>query len=219
MWFPELLRRARLLLAPVAQPSRQGKDRAGEQERAIYALQQLGGTVFVAGHLPGQPVVRVDLRDRHLFEPELAHLQALPELQTLDLSGTPVSPAGMAHLSRLTRLQELHVCTTDAGLLPLKGLTGLRKLYLEGPKWTDAERAAVELMEAHFGMLPEVLRRAGGVTDLAHLDLSRWEITDAGLAQLKGLRTLEELGLRRTAVTDAGIDDLRKALPILRINR
>ena len=39
------------------------------------------------------------------------------------------------------------------------------------------------------------------------------EITDAGLAGLKGLTNLGSLNLENTQVTDAGVAELRKALP------
>jgi hypothetical protein len=45
------------------------------------------------------------------------------------------------------------------------------------------------------------------------LDLSETKITDAGLAQLKGLNELETLCLNNTRVTDAGKEELSKALP------
>ena len=44
-------------------------------------------------------------------------------------------------------------------------------------------------------------------------------VTDAGLAQLKGLPKLERLNLRGTKVTDAGARELGKALPKLGMTR
>ena len=43
-------------------------------------------------------------------------------------------------------------------------------------------------------------------------------VTDAGLAELKGLNQLESLELYCTGVTRAGVEDLRKALPTVKIS-
>ncbi len=45
------------------------------------------------------------------------------------------------------------------------------------------------------------------------VDLSRTEITDAGLVHLKGLTKLEFLGLSYTQVTEEGVKKLQQTLP------
>jgi hypothetical protein len=55
------------------------------------------------------------------------------------------------------------------------------------------------------------------LTGLEVLDLSHTQVTDAGLAQLKGLKKLNSLYLRKTRVTDAGVKQLTGALPGLRV--
>ena len=52
-----------------------------------------------------------------------------------------------------------------------------------------------------------------GRADLRQLDLESTQITDAGLAHLKGLTGLRQLNLEGTKITDAGLADLKKALP------
>ena len=49
--------------------------------------------------------------------------------------------------------------------------------------------------------------------EINYVDLSRTEVTDAGLAHLQGLTSLQVLYLDSTQVTDAGLAELRKALP------
>ena len=66
---------------------------------------------------------------------------------------------------------------------------------------TPADVAALEKLGARI------------VTQVTSVDLSRTEVTDAGLAHLKGMTGLEGLGLRGTQVTDAGVEKLQAALP------
>ena len=42
-----------------------------------------------------------------------------------------------------------------------------------------------------------------------HLSLSNWQLTDAGLVHLKGMRNLQQLDLMSTKVTDAGLIHLK----------
>jgi internalin A len=70
-----------------------------------------------------------------MSDAELAPLQALNNLSFLDLSGTPVTDAALAHVLGLTKtkLQYLNLSGTrvsDAGLVHLKGLTKLSHLQL-----------------------------------------------------------------------------------------
>lgn len=45
------------------------------------------------------------------------------------------------------------------------------------------------------------------------------QVTDAGLAHLRGLTKLQSLGLSRAQVTDAGVNELRNAVPRVRVLR
>ena len=64
---------------------------------------------------------------------------------------------------------------------------------------------------------PAAAESAAG--ELHHLTLNRTQLTDSGLAHLKGLSGLQELGLAGTKVTDAGIADFGAALPKCKIHR
>ena len=61
----------------------------------------------------------------------------MTNLQSLNLTYTKVTDAGLAHLKGLTRLQSLQfeaTQVTDAGLKHLKGLTQLQSLDLAEPR-------------------------------------------------------------------------------------
>ncbi len=67
-------------------------------------------------------------------------LEGLSECQDLDLRGTLVTDAGLAHLKEAKKLQSVYLSAriTDAGMSHLIGLTGLRRLSLVGTKVSDA---------------------------------------------------------------------------------
>jgi len=92
--------------------------------------------------------------------------------------------------------------TTDAGLVHLKGLTQLRRLYLGDNDVSDAG-----------------LVHLRGLTSLKLLNLRGTLVTDAGLAHLRGLPQLQYLDLSDTQVTAAGLAQLQQALPNCEIVR
>jgi hypothetical protein len=57
------------------------------------------------------------------------------------------------------------------------------------------------------------------LTSLQELRLENTQVTDAGLAHLKGLTSLVALSLSNTQVTDAGVADIQRAIPGLTIVR
>ena len=70
-------------------------------------------------------------------------------MQTLNLRGCEkIADAGLAHLKRLTNLQNLDLMgtqITDAGLVHLKGMTNLQDLNLYGcPNITDSGVAELQ---------------------------------------------------------------------------
>lgn len=191
---------------------------AEDPAAAIAAIQKLGGDVRMgAGGLEA-----VGLDKVKLTAADLAHLKALPSIQTLSLRFTGPG-AGMEHLVALKNLQSLYLPgsniddtgmeqigkmpalvnlylqetkLTDAGLAHLKNMATLRILYLDQTKTTDAGLAHLK-----------------GLTNLVGLYLSDTAVTDAGLENLKGMARLAFLDLRKTKVTAEGIKKLKESLP------
>ncbi len=176
---------------------------------------------------------RTDVLDTRNFpgvtDGDLAALQGLTHLRDLNLDHSEVSDEGMkvlAGLDSLVKLSLTNTQVTDAGLAELRPLTGLEFLRLDRLPITDAGLA-------HLAAFPQ----------LRELSLYKTNITDAGLAHLKALPALEILSLDETAigdeglrhlsqcpnlkvlkvwktgVTQAGIQELRKALPHLRVTQ
>jgi hypothetical protein len=119
---------------------------------------------------------------------------------------------GLAWLRRLVGEEELFKTlievgfvghqTTDAGLVHLKGLTQLRRLYLGDNDVSDAG-----------------LVHLRGLTNLKLLNLRGTQVTDAGLPHLGGLTQLQYLNLSGTQVTAAGVAQLKRTLPNCQISR
>ena len=58
-----------------------------------------------------------------------------------------------------------------------------------------------------------------GMTQLETLNFYNCKITDAAFDQLHGLAMLRNLDLGKTKVTDAGVERLKKALPKVQVQR
>jgi len=140
----------------------------------------------------------------------------LRQLQTLDLSGTKITDAGLEHLKDLPQLQTLDLSgtkVTDAGLERLQGLRQLQELGLSGTEVTDAGlehlRGLPELEKLCFWATGAGLKHLSGLPRLRELDLGGTKVTDAGLEHLKDLCQLQTLDLSGTKVTDAGLEHLQ----------
>lgn len=109
-------------------------------------------------------------------------------------ANTQITDAGLAQLSELGQLRQLHLQNSkvsDAGLRHLRGLANLEFLYLSDTQVTDAG-----------------LERLKPLTRLKQLFLSRTDVTDVGLAHLRNRPGFEHLELKETRITDAGMDHL-----------
>ncbi len=94
-------------------------------------------------------VVGVDLFGSEVTDAGLAHLTGLTALETLHLGDTQVTGSGLAHFTGLTALEVLDLegtQVTDAGLAHLTGLTGLEFLFLDDTQVT--EMGVAELQQA-----------------------------------------------------------------------
>jgi hypothetical protein len=79
------------------------------------------------------------------------------------------------------------------------------QLIVVGISFRDTQIGDADL--AHMKDFPRLIR----------LDLANTQVTDVGLKHLAACKQLQELGLSGTRVTAAGTNELRKALPNLRI--
>jgi hypothetical protein len=132
---------AALLVSGISGPRALAQASDVERDRAVAAIERLGGKVERDRTRPGHPVVSVDLRMTDATDTDLAPLEGLKSLQDLRLSSNHITDAGLVHLKGLTNLRRLDLDfnrISDAGLANLEGLTNLRRLDLRVTKVTIA---------------------------------------------------------------------------------
>ncbi len=179
------LRRGGTEVINVRQELARAADRPDDADRRVAAR------VFAVGG-------KVGLAPNH--DEQISCLKDMParaRVYFVNLTECPATDDLVASLSALTRLQflRLGVCrqVTDAGVVHLSALTGLRELSLNSTQTTDAGLAGI-----------------AGLTEIRELGLADTRITDAGLPRLRSLEKLEALCLAHTRVTDAGLTRLRQ---------
>src|SRR5262249_54974808 len=110
------------------------------EDKAVKAIEKLGGSITRDEKTKGKPIVGVDLGDTTVTDPGLKELAGLKQLQTLYL-GTKVTDAGLKHLAGLKQLHSLYLSdtrVTNAGLKHLAGLKQIQRLGLWGTGVTEA---------------------------------------------------------------------------------
>jgi hypothetical protein len=166
---------------------------------AIEEIEKLGGKVETNSN---GNVDKVDLAraGEKVQDGHLVLLRVFPLLDTLDLTGTPITDQGLKHLKGLNWLRYLHLMdtnVTDEGVAELRGHSRLEWLCLDGTQVSDT---GVKHLE--------------GVGRIAILHLSTsGEITDASIDSLIKLPELSEIKIEGTQITEDGRARLQKAFP------
>jgi hypothetical protein len=111
------------------------------EDKAVKAVQKLGGSVIRDNKALGKPVYAVILSFTKVSDADLKGLKDIPGLKTLHLVMTKVTDAGLEEVKNCKNLEELQLTSTvitDAGLNELKELKKLQKLSVLGTKVTNA---------------------------------------------------------------------------------
>jgi internalin A len=129
-------------------------------------------------------------------------LRVHPEIKRLNISDTAITDRGLKFLKYAESLEELYVGSkiTDAGLQHLRGLKKLRVLALEDTQVT------------HAG-----LRRITSLAKLECLFLSGRQISGASIRSLKKLPRLKTITLLLESSDDSAAQELKQALPKVRV--
>ena len=146
-------------------------EQSAQEEKAVKAIEALGGKVTRDEKLPGRPVVQVNLGGTKITDAGLKELKELKGLRALNLTSTQITDAGLKDLKELRGLRFLaldRTQITDAGLKDLKELKDLQTLYLYENQITDA--GLMDLKE---------------LKGLKFLCLAGTKISSAGLKDLK----------------------------------
>lgn len=108
-----------------------------DEAAAVEKIRALGGKV----ELSVDRVIKVYLHETKVTDHDLAHLAKLSKVQNLFLGKTQIGDAGLEHLSGLTDLKTLSLNgtqVTDAGLQALSKLKNLKTLNVQETQVTPA---------------------------------------------------------------------------------
>jgi hypothetical protein len=164
--------------------------RAERQRRAVAAICSLKGVI----HYEDDELV-TNTAPSIPWLRELLGNDYFADVYWVSLTDTQISNAGLDHLKGLPGLRVLYLNSmelSDQGLRGLKGLTELEVLYLSNTRVSDAGCEHLK-----------------GLAKLKILTLSDTRVTGAGLQHLKGLTKLEVLKLSGTPITDPGLEHLK----------
>ena len=166
-------------------------------------------------------VIEVSLDDPTLVDSDLASLERLTKLKSIELSGAGVTDAGLEHLKGLQNLNRLRLQRTSvsgSGLKYLRGLNSLESLHLGQTRLSDgnlAELAALPhlryLYIPHTALTDSGMASVGRLSQLKTLDIGSLAISDTGLEKLQGLTSLTTLSLMgTTGITDGGLKHFQR---------
>lgn len=194
-----------------SQPEPPKRDRS-----AIDALEKrdeaIGVVKNVAGSVPGQ---RNDAM--------LASLADVPAelftIRDLNVSGSPVTEAGLKHIARMSLVESLDISQltfTDAALVGFLELPKLRRLTMRQAHFPTEAGLAVIGQMAHLESLTLAetavtdsdLKAIQNMPALRELHLDETKLTDAVFEHLATLSQLEVLTISKTAITSRGLQKL-----------
>jgi hypothetical protein len=97
---------------------------ASPQEKAVDAIESLGGTYDDDEQVEELRIIGVDLAGTRATDADLVHLKEFPALRKLNLSNTQISDQGLTHLKGLKQLQLVDLRGTK---VTAKGVGELQK--------------------------------------------------------------------------------------------
>lgn len=121
----------------------------------------------------------------------LKQLCLIPNLLFLNLSNTSIDGEGLQYLSILKKLSDLNLDNTNIepdSLNHLSAVKPLRSLSMQGASINDAH-----------------VRQISNVTQIEFLMLNDSQVTDQGLIPLTKMENLKKLFMSNTNITDAGV--------------
>jgi hypothetical protein len=143
-----------------------------------------------------------------------AHLKALPKFDRLTIAGTPFNDEGMAAVGQISTLRDFrtwHTYQTPAGTASLQQLPNLRSLrFGQRMRRYDGKSNTLTLDDEALGTIAKM-------TSLEVLYLDEARLSNAGLEKLKALPNLKDLTLERIVTSPADMEQLKKALPKVKI--
>ena len=128
-----------------------------------------------------------------------------PPITSLMLMDSDISDASLLRLlAEMPELEQLNLRHVLVGDQLAKGLSLCPKLSFLSMSVSRITDAGLE--------------QVGQLANLRELDVHETQVTDNGLTHLTGLSKLEAVHVQGTRVTNAGVEELKKALPKLRVS-
>lgn len=158
--------------------------------------------------------------DSECFPIWVQHLEAIKEIEFLDLSGQKIADDDIASLDRFSNLRWLNLSSTaitNKGLATVSRLKGIRCLCLNSCRWiTDEGLKELTRMDdleeleiaRNTALSNKGLEFFKGIPHLTKLDLSETSIRDAALHAIEGMPFLKHLDISYTAITDSALASL-----------
>ena len=159
----------------------------------------------------------LDLGITQITDPSLEHLERLEKLEELSIGGDRISEAGLAYLQSLPNLRRLDlsgsqvtdsgiwgVALTDINIGLIASLSGLEHLNLAA---ADQQYVAnigdgVPRIRNRIHITDLGLAKLQALTELRFLNLTRSDVSAAGLREIASLPALEELILSHSKRVD-----------------
>jgi hypothetical protein len=163
----------------------------------------------------GHPYLRFDVRDGKFGDSGLGHVAKMNDVLFLDLYSTSVTGRGIEHLQALPTLRTLRISgnpLNESDLTAVAKLSSLRTLVLAHAGITDDGVKQLATMHdiTSIGLYSNAISDAGvahlaGLKQLVHVGLSGNKIDDGAVRYLANLTSLESLNLQRTRITGEGL--------------
>lgn len=163
----------------------------------------------------GHPYLRFDVREGKFGDSGLGHVAQMHDVLLLDLYSTNVTGRGIEHLQALPNLRTLRITgnpLNESDLTAVAKLSSLKTLVLAYAGITDDGVKHLATMQdiRSIGLYSNAISNAGvaylaGMKQLVHVELSGNQIDDGAVRYLANLTNLESLNLQRTRITGAGL--------------
>ena len=161
------------------------------------------------------------LQKTHVTGDGLSALRGMQDLHFLNLTGTPLEDADVAHIAAISGVNQVYVARTGISGAALAGLAQLPNLTHVCIDATQATPEAIAGLATSptlqlvtvFDADDESVRQVTQLKGLWGLTFVGEDITAASLPVLKQMQGLKELSLYDSSFLAEELDDLRQALP------
>ena len=159
-------------------------------------------------------IVQVSLGGVEVKDADVQRLAGLSDLRHLSLTNCKLDGTSLAALERLSSLTSIELsgsALTDEGLAALSRLPAVERLSIDAYGGRTTRSAGYPLRLTDAG-----LAQLNGLKSLKHLSLGTPQFSDDRLRALSGLAQVEHLALWHTGLTDEGLPQMIEGMTGLR---